>query len=83
MKTPKETILKVLSDSLGTARDAIVRAEMQLKRMPFDHDTRDALERYKVWEAETVAAIAWLNGVVADLRQYELLKKYWDFDNSH
>lgn len=83
MKTPKETILKVLNDSLGNAQDAIARAEMQLKRMPFDHDTRDALERYKVWETETLAAIKWVNEVVGEIREYELLKKYWNFDTSH
>jgi len=63
MKNPRDVIRKLLDTSLSNARDAIARAEQQLRRMPFDHDTRDALERYKDWEYETETAIAWLNGV--------------------
>ena len=60
MKNPRDVIRKLLDTSLSNARDAIARAEQQLRRMPFDHDTRDALERYKDWEYETEIAITWL-----------------------
>ena len=63
MKNPRDVIRELLDNSLSNARDAIARAEQQLRRMPFDHDTRDALERYKDWEYETKTAIAWLNGI--------------------
>jgi len=63
MKNPRDVIRKLLDTSLSNARDEIARAEQQLRRMPFDHDTRDALERYKDWEYETETAIAWLNGI--------------------
>lgn len=65
-KTPEETIRKLLNDSLSNARDAIARAEAQLKRMEFDHDTRDALENYRIWEKETLAAIEWLQWQAGD-----------------
>ena len=63
MKNPRDVIRKLLDTSLSNARDEIARAEQQLRRMPFDHDTRDALDRYKDWEYETETAIAWLNGI--------------------
>lgn len=61
--TPQETILKVLENDLSNAQDNIARAEEQLRRMFYDHDTRNALERYRQWrqwEFNTKRAIEWL-----------------------
>jgi hypothetical protein len=58
--TPQETILKVLEQSLSNAQDAIARAEMQFRRMFYDHDTRNALEKYREWEFNTKRAIEWI-----------------------
>jgi hypothetical protein len=57
MSDTKAYIQKLIENDLGNARDNIARAEMQLKRMPFDHDTRDALERYRKWESEAQTAL--------------------------
>lgn len=54
------TILNLLEHSIGNARDAISRAEIQLKRIPFDHDTRDSLESYKLWEQRNQEAIDYI-----------------------
>lgn len=53
----RETISKVLHMDLDHARDAIARAEMQQKRMPFDHDNNSALERYREWLLKTQRAL--------------------------
>lgn len=63
MRSPREVIRKILNDDLSLSKDSIARAELQLRRMPFDHDTRDALERYRVWESETQMALIWLDRV--------------------
>jgi hypothetical protein len=55
----QETILKVLERDLSHAQDEIARAEMQLHRMPFDHDLRNALEQYRRWKLDTEKAIKW------------------------
>jgi len=58
----RETIKDLLQHSLDHAEDAINRAQYQLTRMPFDHDTRDALEDvYKPWRERTKEAINYLN----------------------
>lgn len=60
MRIPEEVIMAALYQSLNHAQDNISRAKMQLERMPFDHDTRNALRRYEEWEAETLAALVWI-----------------------
>ncbi len=60
MRSPQQTITGLLAHSLSHAQDSIARAEIQLKRMPFDHDTRSALETYKIWEQETKDAIEYM-----------------------
>lgn len=66
MKSPKETIENALNRELSRARDNIARAEMQLIRMPFDHDTRSTLKRNDEWEFDIVAALAWISKDPAD-----------------
>jgi hypothetical protein len=63
MINPREKIRELLDRDLSHAKDSIARAEYQLKRMPFDHDTRNALEGYRVWESEIETAIIWLNRI--------------------
>lgn len=53
----RETISRVLHMDLDHARDAVARAEMQQKRMPFDHDNNTALERYQEWLLKTQRAL--------------------------
>lgn len=51
------TLQKVLRNDLSNAVDNVLRAEAQQKRMPFDHDNNDALERYKKWRDDTTEAL--------------------------
>lgn len=59
----KETILRVLQADLSNAQDNVNRAEAQLRRMFYDHDTRDTLYRYQQWAFETQAAIDWIKNL--------------------
>jgi hypothetical protein len=53
----RETISRVLHMDLDHARDAVARAEMQQKRMPFDHDNMATLGRYQGWLLKTQRAL--------------------------
>ena len=58
----REIIKKELEASLSHAEDNVQRAQRQLIRMPYDHDTRDALENiYKPWREKAQKAIDYLN----------------------
>jgi hypothetical protein len=53
----KIVVLRCLSQDLTNAVDNRMRAEMQQKRMPFDHDNNNSLDRYIKWEREVMKAI--------------------------
>ncbi len=43
----KDYLLELVRRDLTTALDNVAHAAMRKKRMPFDHDNNNALERYQ------------------------------------
>lgn len=58
-------IIKLLESDLVNARDNLYRASMQQKRMPFDHDNNDFLEKYKKWADQSLRALESLRKLTA------------------
>ena len=56
----KEHIIRCVQIDLDNAKDNLARAEMQQKRMPYDHDNNNALVRYQDWVRRGVIALEFL-----------------------
>lgn len=58
-----EYIEGVLRRDFGNAQDSLLRAEIEQRSRPYDHDNNDAAKRYSRWKEDARKAISYIGAL--------------------